>query len=90
MFDEVKEMPMSYKLTSKPDRKMPPRDFGDIRRTSIDANLFPYSPQPMTEHRKWCIYAYHENGSRLYSDLGREQAFTMARVLNERYWSSNK
>lgn len=85
MFEEVKEMAVSYKADHK--RKEPPCDFGDIRKTSIDANVFPFSPQPMTEEGRYRIFAYHQNCYEAYTDIPEEFAFTMARILNERFWA---
>jgi len=84
MFNEVKEMPVSYTVNHQ--RKQPPCDFGDVRKTSIDANVFPYSPQPMTEEGRYRIFAYHLNSYEAYTNLNEEFAFTMARILNERFW----
>lgn len=68
-------------------RKEPPCDFGDVRKQSIDANLFPYSPQPMTEKGHWCVFAYNQNAARIHSHVSKEFAFTIARVLNARFWA---
>lgn len=84
MFEEVNEMAVSYKPAYK--RKQPPCDFGDVRKESIDANVFPFSPQPMT-NGMYRIFAYHQNCYEPYSNVNSEFAFTMARILNERFWS---
>tara|TARA_R110002072_G_scaffold48207_1_gene131755 strand:- start:4358 stop:4636 length:279 start_codon:yes stop_codon:yes gene_type:complete len=84
MFNEVREMSVSFKPVYQ--RREPPCDFGDIRKSSIDANLFPFSPQPMTETGRYRIFAYHKNCYEPYTNVDMEFAFTMARTLNERFW----
>jgi len=83
MSNEVKE---AAALTYCMPMRLPPRDFGDIRRTSINANLFPFSPQPMTERGKYRIYAYHKNAVEVLRDLTSQEAFSLAFQLNKAYW----
>lgn len=83
----IKDVSMFY-LVERP-RREPPCDFGDIRKSSIDANVFPYSPQPLL-NGLYCIFAYHQNSKVIYTGIPQEIAFKRAYELNDIFWSTYK